>query len=439
MGKRADVDTSAELWRLAASHRDLCALGERFVRGEISFFPGWNAPDLDAESDEIVAFLALACRAGFLPCASQPATSDQRAFVAGFADESAALALRGMARDLDVRVFGRDHGDVSSAEPVSRANGRFHAFAGHDARTEELACFEGVIGPLAFAELQRAAYVSAFDPQWGRRDRLWSEFARVLQTDGEDGVVPRFVVLGASNVTRGFDALVARVRGAHRGPVEILAAHGCGRSFGLESRFLWVRELVSIDACGLWSALAERSTPTHALVCDIGNDLAYGVPPATVAGWVERAVDRLLEAGARVVVAGLPLSSLDRLGPVRFEVTRALFFPGRSIELKAMVEAAHDLNERLSISMRSRTVQFVAPKPQWFGLDPVHVRPSAVGEAWSTYLEALGLTRNPRHPALGERLRSLRRRPAIRHFAGFEQRRAQPCLRFDDGTSVSEY
>lgn len=183
MQARIDSEGSRALWRATRSFDDLCRLAERFVSGEISAFPGWNAPDLDVESDEIAPYLEAACRAGFLTCASQPARPDQRAFVAGFVSESAAGKLREMSRELDVRLFGSAGDAVSHAEPVSRRAGRFHAFAGHDARVEELACFEGEVGPEAFAELRAAVYVSAFDPEWGRQGLLWNELMRVLELE----------------------------------------------------------------------------------------------------------------------------------------------------------------------------------------------------------------------------------------------------------------
>lgn len=181
MGKRIQSETSRASWRAARTFDELCRLTERFLRGEITVFPGWNAPELDVESDEILPFLCAASRAGFLTCASQPARPDQRAFVAGFAHEAAARKLARIAGGLDVRLFGPGHESPSRAEPVSRHAGRFHAFAGHDARFEELACFEGEVGPAAFEALQTAVYVSAFDPEWGRADRLWAELLRALE------------------------------------------------------------------------------------------------------------------------------------------------------------------------------------------------------------------------------------------------------------------
>lgn len=250
---------------------------------------------------------------------------------------------------------------------------------------------------------------------------------------------PRFVVLGASNVARGFTSLARRIRSAHAGPVEILAAHGRGRSYGMTSRYLWTRELVSIDACGLWPVLGQRSATTNALLCDIGNDLAYGAPVEDIASWVERALDRLHEHEARTVVVGLPLASLERLGRLRFEIARSLMFPGRALELSRLLDAARLLEEHVSTAARARNLAFVSPAASWFGIDPIHLRPWLCDTAWKTYLASFEFQLRSPASGLSDRVLFLRRQPECRRVFGREQRRAQPCVWFGDGTSISEF
>jgi hypothetical protein len=216
MFEPASPEASREAWRAARSFADLCELGARFVEGKIAFFPGWNAPDLDVESDEIARVLARLCRAGFLTVASQPARpmiggGGQRAFVAGFATPELARALRrSVSEDLVfvVHEFGAkasadEEGGclapvarisrlrclappepVRQGEPVSLHDGVAHAFAGHDARAEEIVCFEDHIAAEALAELSAQAWVSAYDMQWGRTDTLWNHIERVLDDAG---------------------------------------------------------------------------------------------------------------------------------------------------------------------------------------------------------------------------------------------------------------
>ncbi|MBL8858507.1 MAG: hypothetical protein JNL28_08395 [Planctomycetes bacterium] len=250
---------------------------------------------------------------------------------------------------------------------------------------------------------------------------------------------PRFVVLGASNVSRDLRGIVARARGAQTAPVEILTAHGRGRSYGIPSRFLWSRELEGIDTCGLWARLAARTAATSALVADLGNDLVYGVAPGQIADWIERVLDRLQAAEARSVVVGLPLAGLMQLGSFRFALARHAFFPGREIDLPRLVDAARTLNERLAAAVRSRGAAWIEPDVRWYGLDPIHFRQAARNSAWDSIFAPLSDTVRAQPWAHGERALLASARPAARRLFGREQRCAQPCVRFADGTTVSWY
>ena len=64
-------------WLTAQSYAELCALGARFLEGDLDAFPGWGAADTDEETDAIEDLLAAWCRAGFLTVASQPGEPDE--------------------------------------------------------------------------------------------------------------------------------------------------------------------------------------------------------------------------------------------------------------------------------------------------------------------------------------------------------------------------
>lgn len=248
----------------------------------------------------------------------------------------------------------------------------------------------------------------------------------------------RFVVLGASNVSRALPQIVALARRAHGGPIEILAAHGHGRSYGTWSRVLWVRELPGIDGCGLWPVLAARPAPrTTALVTDIGNDLVYGVAPIVIAGWVERAFDRLLAARARIVVTAVPIESLTRLGRVRFEFARALLFPERSLVLADVVARAKELDELVHGLASSRGIARVTPRADWYGLDPIHVRLSRRESVFAQVLGAIHGPLDPRGPTADDRALLGSCRPEWRRWFGRDQRWPQPSGASPEGTTFA--
>ena len=193
----------------------------------------------------------------------------------------------------------------------------------------------------------------------------------------------RVVLLGASNVTLGFGVVTKLVRGGFAGPLDVRAAIGHGRSYGAWSSVAG-RGLPAILGCGLWDGLASAPpAPTFALVTDVGNDLMYGFPPATIAGWVATCLDRLAGLGARVVVTRLPIARVERLTAGRYHATRFCFFPTRKpVTWPDMLDRARDLDRRLAEAAAARGAAVVTPQPDWYGFDPIHVRWSRRPAAW---------------------------------------------------------
>lgn len=231
----------------------------------------------------------------------------------------------------------------------------------------------------------------------------------------------RLVAVGASNLTRGLPALVAAVR-AEAGPHgEILAALGLGRSYGMRSRVL-ARTLPPILECGLWFSLAARTrAPTRALVTDVGNDILYGAPPARILDWVAEVVDRLRRTTEDVVVTGLPLGPLRRLSTARFLAFRTLFYPPARIGRREAIRAAEDVEDGLARLAARSGARFVPLRDEWYGFDPVHIRPARWGAAWSEIAGMAGAGRL----SLLESVRVLARPAERRWLLGLERRRAQ--------------
>ncbi|HLQ43549.1 MAG TPA: hypothetical protein VK137_02375, partial [Planctomycetaceae bacterium] len=74
--------------------------------------------------------------------------------------------------------------------------------------------------------------------------------------------MPRVILLGASNVTLSFPRLWHGLRRAWSESLELFAAHGHGRSFGIWSR-VGPRQLPGIVPCRLWDDLAAQPPMTN--------------------------------------------------------------------------------------------------------------------------------------------------------------------------------
>lgn len=269
----------------------------------------------------------------------------------------------------------------------------------------------------------------------------------------------RLVFLGASNLARDFPRVLAVSRNvlgpAAGGPThpteDVFVAAGHGRSYGRWSRVL-VRGLPGIVECGLWEAL-ESCRPTtagppatRALLTDVGNDLLYGASASEIAGWLGVCLARLDALGARSVLTLLPLESLRRLGPLRFQILRTLLYPARFHRFGELLARAEELQERLQDLAVRHAVPTVEPDPSWFGPDRIHLRPGARDEAWRRQLEPwasrprLGSGGDgewPRHPLTRPAWWAMT--PERWTLLGRELGREQPAGRLEDGGRVWVY
>lgn len=230
----------------------------------------------------------------------------------------------------------------------------------------------------------------------------------------------RVVALGASNLTRGFQTVVAASREEYGRDVEILAALGHGRSYGAESHFI-ARTLPGILDCGLWRMLDELpAVSTRAIVSDVGNDILYGHSATQILAWVREAVDRLLRHTNDVAIAGLPYFHIKHLSRRKFLVMRSVLFPPSRLTLAEVGEAAATIEEGLVKLASAKGLRFVPMEPDWYGFDPIHIRPSLWQPVWRQMLSGVAVTDYAALSRL-EWLQVYRLRPERRRMFGVEQ------------------
>ncbi len=247
--------------------------------------------------------------------------------------------------------------------------------------------------------------------------------------------VARVVALGASNLTRGFQAVVSTARGAWGPDVQVLAALGHGRSYGADSHFL-VRRLPGILQSGVWPLLDSMPrVPTRALVTDVGNDILYGFPAERVLAWVDEALTRLARVSNDLVVTGLPMDSIRRLSPRRFRIVRSVLVPSSSQTYDDVRAAAEQVDTGLQALAATHGARFVALDPSWYGLDPIHIKPSLWRPAWQTILGVAC----PVQPSRLEAMRLYLMRPDVQWVCGIEQHRRQTGTPLRRGGSVWLY
>jgi hypothetical protein len=201
-------------------------------------------------------------------------------------------------------------------------------------------------------------------------------------------VIQRIIALGASNLTRGLPTVVAGARAQGGSSVEVLGALGHGRSYGADSRFV-IRRLPGILQSELWRQLSSMPPArTRALVTDVGNDIAYGFSAAETLGWVAEAIDRLQRLTDDIVLTDLPLSNVRRLSQSKFLVFRSILVPECRLSLAQLVDGLERVNDGLAGIASNKGLRFVKLRSEWYGYDPIHIRPSHWSRAWQEILGA---------------------------------------------------
>ncbi|HET7218887.1 MAG TPA: hypothetical protein VFJ02_12615 [Vicinamibacterales bacterium] len=248
----------------------------------------------------------------------------------------------------------------------------------------------------------------------------------------------RIVALGASNLTRGFHAVVSTARAEWGADVEIVGALGHGRSYGSESAFLG-RVLPGILDSGLWARLdAMPGMPTRAIVSDVGNDILYGFSPPTILGWVEESIERLQRHTQEIVLAGLPKVGVDDISHAKFLFFRSVLFPRCRLSFAEVSDAAAAIEQGLERIAAARRLRFVRLKPEWYGVDPIHIRPRHWHHAWQEIVCGT-TTPGARRAPWGEGMRLYLMRPERQRLFGVTQVTAQTGARLPGGGKVWLY
>ena len=249
------------------------------------------------------------------------------------------------------------------------------------------------------------------------------------------------VVLGASNVTRLLPVIDATLR-ATFGPVRLFAAHGHGRSYGIETTFLG-RRLDGHVHSALWDDLEANLHPAarrYALVTDVGNDLIYPPTVPDILGWAGECVSRLTALGFETSVTLPPVDPVVSLAPLRYEATARLFFPKHRVPFERVVEDVRALDAGLRAMAAERGLGLAEPKAAWFKIDPIHVRFLCRREAMTSYLGQWPTAPPvvPSRAGVREAARIWRSPPKRMWVAGVEKTAEQPTVR-EDGRELWLY
>ena len=116
-------------------------------------------------------------------------------------------------------------------------------------------------------------------------------------------------------------------------------------------------------------------------------------------------------------------------------LVRSVFFPSCRLSFEALVATAEQVNAGLAELAGAHRARFQHLRPSWYGVDPIHIRPSLWRTAWQ---EVLGIS-CPVPRSRIEALRLYAMRPERQWLFGVEQRTTQAGARLRGGGRVWLY
>jgi len=252
----------------------------------------------------------------------------------------------------------------------------------------------------------------------------------------------RVIVIGASNVTMSFPLLVNSIMQSLAGPVQIFAVQGHGRSF-CQWSYVLHRGLPPVTECGLWDALTVHPPAERiwGLVTDVGNDLIYGVDVETLVTKVQDVFHQLSRIHADLTYVRLPVERILMLTDFRYRIVKKLLFPGPTVPWKIISQRVVELDERVSRLARDAGGTVITPRLEWYGQDPIHIRPAKRLSAWQEILDTWPFPDVPKTtwPSSHRSVQLWRTAPARRSYWNRSFQTIQPCWRMTADKTLWQY
>ncbi len=183
-----------------------------------------------------------------------------------------------------------------------------------------------------------------------------------------------FVLLGASNLARGYFAFTQHISKSILG-AEFVNALGPGRGYCargglLNFSYSPIGECQVMEQAKIY---AERGFRVTVLLTDIGNDIMYGVPEQFLIKCIDTLIEKSLQLNAEVFVTSIHVNVCKDMGEISFKLLKAIFYPNSLVTINRADSVVKKINHYLKEkSSQNERVHLVRGLGAFCGVDKIH-------------------------------------------------------------------
>jgi hypothetical protein len=183
-----------------------------------------------------------------------------------------------------------------------------------------------------------------------------------------------FVLLGASNLARGYSALTRHISN-NISAAEFLNALGPGRGYCARGGLLNFT-YSPIGECSVMKfakVYAKRGFKIMVLLTDIGNDIMYGVPESSLIESLDTLIEKSLQMNAEVFLTSIHVDVSKDMGKTSFKLFKYMFYPNSPVTFDQADAAVKKMNHYLAEkSLQNERVHLLSGLGAFCGLDKIH-------------------------------------------------------------------
>ncbi len=194
-----------------------------------------------------------------------------------------------------------------------------------------------------------------------------------------------FVLLGASNLARGYSALTRQIS-KNISASEFINALGPGRGYCARGG-LFNFTYSPIGECRVMESAkvyAESGFRMTVLLTDVGNDIMYGSPESLLIECLDTLIEKSLGLNAEVFVTSIHVDVSKDMSKTSFKLLKSIFYPNSPVSFDQADSAVKKLNHYLAEkSKQNERVHLVSGLGAFCGMDKIHFGLFKGHLAWS--------------------------------------------------------